>query len=49
VANAKHIPLSNYSDENLQRPVFALNATPNFSPVDFQFGVPQEQGMVGVC
>lgn len=35
MANEKHIPLSNYSDEKLQRPVLILNVVTNFSPVDF--------------
>jgi hypothetical protein len=35
MANEKHIPISNYFDENPQQSVFTLQAKPNYSPVDF--------------
>ena len=35
MANGKHIPLSNYFDENPRQAVFELRAVPNYSPVDF--------------
>lgn len=44
MANGKHIPLSNYSDENPQRAVFALKAVPNFSPIDFNLGFLRTKG-----
>ena len=47
MANDKHIPLSNYFDEKPLQAIFTLQAIPILS-CRFQFGVPEDQGMVGV-